>query len=135
MSSTPQETWDRYYADISSRRNAEASALWSAMSADGVTSETVLALDFVHFSQDEDSASELMQQLSENYDSILSKSDDYWLVSSTTRPHGIDLDSNLHSGWVEFMCDVGQSHGCVFSTWTLESPELKKKWSSEQHEE
>ena len=132
MSQSAQETWDRYYADIKARRLSEAATLWSNMTADGVTNETVLALDFVHFSQNHDGAHEIQKQLAEDYESSVLEQDDTWLISSTTRPHGIDLDSGQHKGWVEFMCDVAQSHGCVFSTWSFESPKLKRKWSTEE---
>ena len=131
MSESAQETWERYYANIKERRLSEAVTLWSNMNADGVTDETVLALDFVHFSQDRDGAYGLKKQLSENYECSVSERNGTWIISSTTRPHGIDLDGEQHAAWVEFMCDVAQSHGCVFSTWSFESPKLKRKWSTE----
>jgi hypothetical protein len=132
MSESAQETWDRYYADIKARRLSEAATLWSKMTGDGVTDETVLAMDFVHFSQDCDGANALQKQLSENYESSVSEQDDSWIITSTTRPHGIDLNSEQHTSWVEFMCDVARSHGCVFSTWSFESPQLKRTWSTEE---
>ena len=33
--------------------------------------------------------------------------------------------------WVSFMCDVAQSHGCVFSTWHLTDPSTSDSWSNE----
>lgn len=132
MSESAQEIWDLYYADIKARRLSEAATLWSLMTSDGVTDETVLALDFVHFSQEHDGAKALQKQLSENYDSSLSKQNNSWIISSTTRPHGIDLDDEQHTTWVEFMCDVTQSHGCVFLTWSFESPKLMRQWSTEE---
>lgn len=132
MSESAQEVWDRYYADIKARRLSEAETLWSNMTADGVSSDTVLAMDFVHFSQDRDGANVLQKQLSGNYNSSVSQQDDAWIITSTTRPHGIGLDGEQHKSWVEFMCDVAHPPRCVFSTWSFESPELKRKWSTEE---
>jgi hypothetical protein len=132
MSDSAQEIWDRYYANIKDRRLTEAAVLWLRMTADGVTNETMLALDFVHFSQNRDGAHSLQQQLSENYVSLVAEQEDSWLISTTTRPYGRDLNEEQHLKWVEFMCDVAQSHGCVFSTWSFESPKLKLKWSTEE---
>jgi hypothetical protein len=44
-----QNTWSDYYQRKKDQRIAEASELWEQMRKAGVTEETVLALDFVHF--------------------------------------------------------------------------------------
>jgi len=59
---------------------------------------------------------------------------EYWYVKGTTRPEGINLSKEQHRAWVEFMADVAQSYACVFSSWSLESPELKSSFQSESIE-
>jgi hypothetical protein len=128
-----QETWDAYYERLKERRLSEAELLWAEMEGGGVTSETVLALDFSHFSSDQAAAQSLAAQLAENYKVQVSHdaANECWFVNGTTRPSGITLDQEQHRGWVEFMSDVGSSHACVFTSWTLEAPRLGKRFSSE----
>ena len=132
MSDDVQQTWDDYYARIKARRMGEAEIMWRQLSQQGVTPETVLALDFVHFSKLKEDAEALADQLSENYNMQLVAGDDgYWRVEGTTRPEGVDLTHDAHAGWVAFMADVAHSHGCVFSVWSLEAPALGVKCSNE----
>ena len=133
MQKDPQETWDEYYASIRDRRIGEAENIWTKMTAAGVNDETVLALDFLHFTSDSTNAEELADQLRENYEIKIaaSSSPNYWNIEGTTRPHGISLTKQDHVGWVELMCDVAQSHGCVFSTWNLEDPQGGQSWSND----
>ena len=107
--------------------------MWQQMMDAGITSESMLALDFSHFSFAKDGAEGLRQQLSENYEIQIIEGPEpgYWKIMGTTRPYGISLDAKGHSGWVEFMCEVAHSHGCVFSTWAFEAPSLKQSWSNE----
>lgn len=132
----PQETWDEYYERIRSRRAAEARAMIQEMNAAGVTSETILALDFVHFSPLEKDARSLADQLAENYEVRVEKepSHDYWRILGTTRPYGIELDESEHAEWVGFMTDVARSHACVFSFWEIEDPGNRQKWSSQNYD-
>lgn len=127
----PQKTWEEYYRRKKAQRVQEAGVLSKQMAAAGVDESTVLALDFVHFSQSEENANFLAEQLKENYEMSISVASDNesWQISGTTRPYGINLNSEQHMGWVEFMCDVAQSHGCVFSTWELEAGKLGQKLS------
>ena len=129
----PQKTWDEYYQQIRSRRMEEAKLLWSQMDEAGVTEEVVLALDFTYLSNVRDDADSLENQLSENYnvEVVSANQEDYLYIKGTTRPEGICLSKEQHLAWVEFMVDVGQSHACVFTNWTLESPALKMKFQSE----
>jgi hypothetical protein len=129
-----QETWDAYYSRLRERRQSEADLLWAEMEASGVTAETVLALDFSHFSSERAAAESLADQLAENYTVQVTHNaaNGYWFVNGTTRPSGITLEQEQHRGWVEFMSDVAKSHACVFGSWTLESPRLGKRFSSEE---
>lgn len=133
MNKDPQATWDEYYAEIRNRRSEEAGRLWARMTAEGVSDETVLALDFLHFTSDPKNAEDLGDQLRENYEITISPFDrpDYWKIEGTTRPYGITLNKEEHTGWVEFMCDVAESHGCVFSTWSLSDPKRGQSWSND----
>ena len=131
----PQKTWQEYYAEKRKQRLKEGISLWQSLISAGVTQEAILALDFLHFSSSEDGAIRLAEQLSENYEISLSERDGYWYIEGTTRPYGIKLTEQEHMDWVKFMSDVAQSHGCVFSTWSIEAPELDKTFdSADQHE-
>lgn len=132
----PQKVWAEYYQRKKAARKAEAAILWSQMENAGVDEDTVLALDFVHFGNDEDHIRDLSSQLSENYTITveLTNSGGYSLIKGTTRPEGITLSQEQHLAWVEFMSDVAQSYACVFSTWSLEAPSLKMRFSSESIE-
>jgi hypothetical protein len=127
-----QKTWEQYYARIRSRRVAEAQLVYSNMRDAGVTEETVFTLDFRHFTPEKASADTLLAQLSENYQLSLSHDPErnYWYIDGTTRPYGIELTESEFIGWTEFMADVAQSHGCVFSTWQLSNPETGESWSN-----
>lgn len=131
----PEEIWKTFYDKKKAQRLAEAEELWSQMENAGVTEETVMALDFVHFGNDKKGIDALRDQLSENYNVTSSAADNgYWYVNGTTRPEGINLSKEQHIGWVEFMADVAQSYACVFSTWSLEAPELNASFLSESIE-
>ncbi|WPD22953.1 MAG: hypothetical protein SD837_00020 [Candidatus Electrothrix scaldis] len=132
----PQQTWEDYYRRKRSERLAEAEILWDQMESAGVNEVTVLALDFVHFGRNENDARDLSVQLSEHYSVAVEPADQegYFFVRGTTRPEGITLTKEQHTGWVEFMCDVAQSYACVFSTWSLEAPKLSKTFPSEDVE-
>ena len=130
----PQEIWSAYYQRKKAQRIAEASQLWKLMESGGVTPETDLALDFVHFGTRQADAEDLAKQLSENYkmEVVRSEDGDTWLTKGTTRPYGMNLSRERQVAWVEFMADVSQSYGCVFSTWSLEAPSLGARFDSEQ---
>ena len=129
----PQATWSEYYRRIKERRQEEAELLWAQMAAAGVSEETVMALDFVHFSSSRENADFLAAQLDETYNVEVARADqeDYWYIKGTTRPEGVCLGKEQHASWVEFMADVAQSHACVFAQWTLEAPKLGRKFESE----
>lgn len=129
----PQQVWEGYYGRKKSQRLQEATELWRQMESAGVVSDTVLALDFVHFGQSQNDAEALANQLSENYEMevVESEKDGYWLVKGTTRPYGIEMTEEQHLGWVEFMTDVANSYACVFSTWAIEAPALRANFHSE----
>ena len=132
----PQRTWAEYYQRKKAERIGEAKQMAEMMRLAGVTDETVLALDFVHFGTSQSDIDELAKQLAENYKMQIVQSEDqgHWLAKGTTRPYGITLSAEQHIGWVEFMVDVAQSYSCVFSTWTLEAPSLHARFDSEKIE-
>ena len=129
----PQKTWDEYHARKKAERLREAAILDMSMRGAGVTEETALALDFVHFGSSRPNVEALARQLSENYAIEVVQADDQdaWVARGTTRPYGINLNQEQHIAWVGFMADVASSHACVFSTWKVEAPSLKQTFSSE----
>jgi hypothetical protein len=132
MRDISQEIWDEYYSRIKRRRLRAAELLWGELEAAGVNEETILVLDFVHNGNNRDGVESLARQLSEFYSMEISEesADNYFDVKGTTRPDGICLTQNQHTGWVEFMLDVAQSYACVFSDWTLEAPMLGQTFQS-----
>ena len=132
----PQATWDDYHKRIRARRVTEAKQMFAAMQANGVTIESILLLDFRHFSSDKADAENLGKQLSENYDIKLTHDTEsnYWFADGTTRPDGISLTESQCIDWVTFMADVAKSHGCVFSTWRLTDAKTEASWSNESFE-
>jgi len=131
-----QKIWDEYYKNKKIQRMQEASTLWQQMSSSGVSDETVLAIDFLHFATNKEYVDELAKQLSENYEMEVVPGNEkgYWFAKGTTRPYGITLTKEQHSDWVEFMFDVAPSHACVFSTWSIEAPSLGLSFNSESIE-
>ena len=129
----PQEVWRAYYKEKKAQRITEASQLWAQMQGAGVGAEADLALDFVHFGTVESDVEALAEQLSENYkmEVVRAAAGDAWLAKGTTRPYCVNLSEAQHIGWAEFMADVSQSYGCVFSTWLLEAPSLGARFESE----
>ncbi len=134
--SDPQKTWEEYYVRIKSRKIDEATQLWNAVVDSGANEETVFAMDFSHFCDVSSKLNELAQQLSENYEIELGEVDEkgYQVLTGTTRPYGNELNGEDLINWVGFMCDVAQSYSCVFSEFTLESPELGQVWSNTEFE-
>ena len=130
-----QEIWSDYYARKRAQRLQEAAGMWQILLSGGATEDTVIAIDFVHFGTKRDDIEHLAQQLSENYAVEVSHgSDGYWLVKGTSRPNGLAFTQDQHMAWVQFMCDVAQSYGCVFSTWLLDAPSIGVSASSEAAE-
>lgn len=131
----PQNTWDEYYKSKKIQRMEEASKLWDQMSSSGINEETALAMDFLHFGTNEENVNDLAKQLSENYEmEVIPGEEGYWFAKGTTRPYGITLTKEQHTGWVEFMADVALSYACVFSTWSIEAPSLGVSFDSESIE-
>lgn len=130
-----QEVWEKYYQQKKSQRLEEAHAMCKQLQDAGVTEETIVALDFVHFSKSHENAKLLSKQLSENYViEIIASEDGVWYINGTSRPYGLTLSPKEHIEWVEFMADVAQSYACVFSTWSLEVPSLNLNFKSESIE-
>jgi hypothetical protein len=132
----PQIVWEDYYRRKKEQRTDEAVTLWQQMENAGVTEETVMALDFLHFGNNEEDVKSLSNQLSENYNIKIEPAEEekHWYVKGTTRPEGITLTKEQHLAWVEFMSDVAQSYACVFSTWSFEVPSLNVSFHSEEIE-
>ena len=134
MTDNAQQVWNDYYARIRRRRIAEAEFITSKLGADGVTADTVLALDFKHFGTVEADVRRLSDQLSENYSMTVLQSDDgkSWFANGTTRPYGVDgMVGDQLRDWAAFMCDVANSYACVFSTWKLVDPQRKVEWATD----
>ena len=129
----PQATWSEYLARKKSDRLAEAQAMRQHMQGAGVGAESVLAMDFLHFGPGQEQAQALAAQLREHYTVKVSADarPGYWLVEGTTRPYGVTLEGSQLVDWADFMADVAQSHGCVFSSWTVEAPALGARFRSE----
>jgi hypothetical protein len=125
-----------YQEKISHRRTSEASILWNTMQKEGFTSSSIVALDFVYFSDTKADAERLAKVLSENYTASVVSTDraDYWLLKGSTRPYGKQLNAEEWRGWIDFMISVGFENNCVFSTWAVYEPKSKKTWSSENIE-
>jgi hypothetical protein len=134
--SDPLTRWEEEYARIENRKVDEAPKLWDAVVSAGANEETLFAMDFSHFCDVSSKLDELAQQLSENYEIELSEVDEkgYQFLIGTTRPYGNELSEEDFINWVEFMCDVAQSYSCVFSEFSLESPELGQVWSNTEFE-
>jgi hypothetical protein len=132
----PQTTWDEYHDRKKEDRLREAAVLDDSMRSAGVTDETPLGLDFVHFGSSRQDVEALANQLTENYtvDVVDNADQSAWLAKGTTRPYAINLSKEQHIAWVGFMADVARSHACVFSTWSIVAPSLAKSFSSEQLE-
>ena len=134
MTDDAQQIWPDYYARIRRRRIAEADLISSQMEADGVSADSILALDFKHFGTVENDVRRLSDQLSENYTVEVRLSDDgeTWIAEATSRPYGIDgmIGSQLQQ-WVDFMCDVARSYACVFSSWKLVDTKRKIEWATD----
>jgi hypothetical protein len=129
-----QKTWDEYHERIKNRRLAEAKIINLELEKNDITIETDLVLDFSFFTQDEAGANGIKNQLSENYEMTISKKDEYWHINGTSRPYAVNLTTEQHLGWVEFMHDVALSYGCIFSTWSVTEPKGKHIWSNENIE-
>jgi hypothetical protein len=130
-----QQIWTDYYVRIRRRRIAEAEFIASQLVADGVTADTVLALDFNHFGTAETEVRRLSDQLSENYSMTVLLSDDgkTWFANGTTRPYGVDgMVGDQLRDWAAFMCDVASSYACVFSTWKLVDTQRKMEWATDE---
>lgn len=130
-----QHVWQDYYQRKKRERLSEASMLWQVIEQAGVGDSTILAVDFVFFGSSKSDADALARALSDHYTTtVVSGSDGYWILNGTTRPYGSTLTQAQHLEWVEFMVDLGSSHACVFSTWSLEAPSLATRFDSEQFE-
>ncbi len=129
-----QKTWDEYHDRIKNRRLAEAKVINLELEKHAITSETDLILDFSFFTQDESGAKDIQTQLSENYEMSIIKDGEYWHINGTSRPYAVNLTTEQHLGWVEFMQDVALSYGCIFSTWSITEPKAKHVWSNENIE-
>lgn len=135
METEAQNAWAEYVQRKRAERLYEAEQVWSTLVAGGVDAETVLAIDFVHFGPSAVHVENLRAELAENCTvTTESSSDGYWLLKGTTRPYGVTLTAEDHRAWVDFMCDVAASHGCVFSTWSLNAPGLDLTVTSEAFE-
>ena len=129
-----QKTWDEYHERIKSRRLAEAKNINLELDKNAITSETDLVLDFSFFTQDEAGAKGIQKQLSENYAMSIKKDGEYWHINGTSRPYAVNLSTEQHLGWVEFMHDVALSYGCIFSTQSVTEPKENLVWSNENIE-
>ena len=126
-----QKTWDEYHERIKNRRIAQAKVINLELEKNAITSETDLILDFSFFTKDESGAKGIQKQLGENYEMSIIKDGEYWHINGTSRPYAVNLTTEQHLGWVEFMHDVALSYGGIFSTWSITEPKEKHVWSNE----
>ena len=126
------KVWDEYHQEILNRRLTEAKILNEHFKRNSIGEETDLVLDFTFFSNDETGALNLIEQLKENYEVSSYKKGDYWYVDATSRPYAVNLNSNQHIDWVNFMHEVALSHRSIFSVWSLTDPKTEKVWSSDK---
>lgn len=135
MDEASQAHWTAYLDRKRAERLAEAGLLWAEFERRVGDAETVVALDFRTLCPDRGRADALRGQLSEHYRVELEPAENgYWMARGTTRPYGVTLSAQSHLAWVEFMCDVAASHGCVFSTWSVTAPALELVVDSEHFE-
>lgn len=131
-----QRTWQKYYQRKKVERVEEATVIWERVrQIDGVESVD-FTLDFLMFGASKETVDPLATQLSESYavDVSQDSASAYWFVRATTKPYAIKLIDGQLIAWAEFIADVAQSHGCVFSTWKLEAPALSLSLSNEDIE-
>ena len=126
-----QKTWDLYYEKIKNRRLAEARIINLELDKNAISSNIDLVLDFSFFTKDETGAKDIQEQLSENYTMSIKKDDEYWHINGTSRPYAVNLSTEQHLDWVEFMHDVALSYGCIFNTWSITEPKENRVWSNE----
>ena len=132
MDAEATTTWSQYAQRKRAERLSEAGQVWATLVRNGADAGTVLAVDFVSFGPSEAHVEGLREQLSGNYVVTTEPGPDgYWLLKGTTRPYGITLSAEDHLNWVGYMCDVAESHGCVFSSWSLNAPALALTVGSE----
>ena len=129
-----EKTWDEYHERIKNRRIAEAKIINDDLKKHNITGDTDLILDFSFFTQDENGAKGIQEQLSENYKVTISKDGKYWHINGTSRPYTVNLTTEQHLGWVEFMHDVALSYRCIFSVWSITDPKDNNVWSNENIE-
>ena len=129
-----QKTLGEYHERIKNRRLAEAKIINLELEKNAITSDIDLVLDFGFFTQDEAGAIGIRKQLSENYEMTISNDGNYWHIKGTSRPYAVNLTTEQHLGWVEFMHNVALSYGCIFSTWSITDPKGKQAWSNENIE-
>ena len=135
MDETSRMQWTHYLQRKRAERMFEAGLVWTEFERRGGNEETVVAMDFGLLCPDRERADALQAQLSEHYRVELEPAEGaYWLARGTTRPYGVTLSADTHAAWVAFMCDVAESHGCVFSTWSMTAPALDVVVDSEAFE-
>lgn len=131
-----QRTWQDYYHRKKVERVEEATEIWRRVRQIDGGENIDFTLDFLMFGASKEAVDPLAAQLSESYavDASQDSRSAYWFVSATTKPYAITLIDGQLIAWVEFIADIAQSHGCVFSTWKLEAPALSLSLSSEDIE-
>lgn len=67
-------------------------------------------------------------------DVLQSDNGETWFANGTTRPYGVDgMIGDQLIAWITFMCDVANSHACVFSTWKLVDTKRKMVKRQSRH--
>jgi hypothetical protein len=112
-------------------RLREAGPVWATFAGAGFQDGMAVVLDFVLYGRDEQAARALGTEIEKTYRVTLAPvAGEGWMVTGTTRPYASRLTEASHRDWVQYMADLGTRHGCVFSAWIVESPELEIRVTS-----
>lgn len=127
-----QENWEQFISRKRTQRVDEAGRLWLQLQEAGLQEDSQAILDFVHFAANFDDVNALAHSLSEHYVTEVEADaeNNVYYVKGSTRPKATVLNIDSHRKWVEYMADIGNKHGCVFSAWTVEVPELGRVFES-----
>jgi hypothetical protein len=129
--SPPSSALSAHLDAAHANRLREAGPVWATFVGAGFQDGMAVLLDFVLYGRDEPAARALGAQIEKTYRvAIEPVAGEGWMVTGTTRPYASRLTEASHRDWVQFLCELGTRHGCVFSAWIVESPELEIRVSS-----
>lgn len=109
------------YRRILGKQLAMNAETWSRLQSHGVTTETMLRLDFSYLAPDVTRAEALKAVLVEETDydlaigSAVPSASAPFIVTGTTQPTAISLE--ILDQWVDWMVSAGLPHDCEFDGW------------------